>query len=413
MKRIIVLFVSVITVYLFLNFVIHDLLLGHDIEYKLKEGKNTFQIKEILNLKKDQGVTNYYFKITKNKTEFSFKIDDDFSKNMKIIEKINYFKNDTYECILPVFKGDKVPLDMMCYYKGELNFYHNLPDKSSELKKYVNGLKVYNQEKWIDKNTKTKQQGSMTLNYPNILENHYLAVDNYQGIYLINKDKMLTNVKLFNEDVYETQIKTLIENEYIIANYNQNHDFNEFYLVDIKNGKKEKLITNYDINFDSYVNGIYKKSMFILDKEEKTQYDINLKKEEAYIVGNKNEIIIYDNDKLKKVRPNLKEEQYFNESKYNDKKYDRIDQINGKYYLFEKAGNSYRVYQAPIENKESKIYIFETTSLDDIYYIDKYIYFRKNNDVLYYNDNIGIRTLFNNTEYEFNNSLGYYVYAEV
>lgn len=413
MKRIIILFISVIIVYLFLNFVIHDLLLGHDLDYKIKEENNTFEIKEVLNLKKEQGVTNYYFKITNNKTTFEFKINDDFDKDMKIIKSINYYKDDNYECILPVFKNNKLPIDMMCYYKDELYFYHNLPKKSTELKEYVKDLEIYNQDNWVDEKTKTKKQGSLTLNYPNILENHYLAVDNYQGIYLINKDKLITSIKLFDEDAYETKIKALIENKYIIANYNQNYDFNEFYLVDIKNGKKENLIVNYDINFDTYVNGTYKESMFILDREDKKQYEINLQKEDAYIVGNQKGIIIYDNDNQKTVQLNLNEEQHFDEFRFENDKYDRVDQINGKYYLFEKFNSGYHVYQSPLENKENKIFLFDTTSLEDIYYADNYIYFKKGNSVLYYNDSIGTRTLFTDAEYEFNKSLKYYVYIEV
>ena len=43
------------------------------------------------------------------------------------------------------------------------------------------------------------------------------------------------------------------------------YDFNEFYLIDVTNGKKDELIVNYDINFDSYVNGVYENSFFIFD----------------------------------------------------------------------------------------------------------------------------------------------------
>lgn len=287
MKRIIILFISVLITYLFLKFIIHDFILGHDINYQVKDKKNTFQIKEVLNLKKNQDINNYYFEITKNKTKFIFKTDYNFKKDIKIIEQIKYFKNNSYECLLPIFKNDKIPLDMMCYYDKELYFYNSLPKKDQELKKFVKNINdIYNPNDWLDNKSNTKKDTSLTMYPDNIISNHYIALDNYRGIYLIDEDNILTNIKLFKEDVYETHLKGLINNNFIIANYNDIHDFNQFYIVNITNGKKDEITVNYDISFDSYVNGVYNDSLFVTDRETKTQYEINLKQKEAYITGN-------------------------------------------------------------------------------------------------------------------------------
>lgn len=411
MKRIIILFISVLITYLFLKFIIHDFILGHDINYQVKDKKNTFQIKEVLNLKKNQDINNYYFEITKNKTKFIFKTDYNFKKDIKIIEQIKYFKNNSYECLLPIFKNDKIPLDMMCYYDKELYFYNSLPKKDQELKKFVKNINdIYNPNDWLDNKSNTKKDTSLTMYPDNIISNHYIALDNYRGIYLIDEDNILTNIKLFKEDVYETHLKGLINNNFIIANYNDIHDFNQFYIVNITNGKKDEITVNYDISFDSYVNGVYNDSLFVTDRETKTQYEINLKQKEAYITGNqKKGILIIKNNKEKTVELNSKKEYKFNNYQ-KDKTYNRIDNIAGYYYLYKKVNNNYQVYKAPVENKKYPVYLFETDNIEDIYYIDNYLYFKNKNDVLYYKDDIGIRTLFTNTEYEFNENLKYYVY---
>ena len=85
---------------------------------------------------------------------------------------------------------------------------------------------------------------------------------------MIDNENKIKTIELFDEDNYETNVKTIVDENYVIANYNQKYDFNEFYLIDVTNGKKDELIVNYDINFDSYVNGVYENSFFIFDNEE-------------------------------------------------------------------------------------------------------------------------------------------------
>lgn len=416
MKRIIVLFVVVLIIYFFLKFIIHDFVLGHDIDYQIKNGKNTFEIREVLNLKKDQNVTNYYFEVTKDKTTFVFKTDYNFKKDMKIIEQIEYFKDDTYECLLPVFKDETIPLDMMCYYEDQLYFNHNLPQTSAQLNEFIETINdIYDFSKWSDSKTQSEKIDSITLYKANIIDKHYVVLDNYRGIYIISQDN-ITNVKLFDQDVYETHIKGLVNDKFVIANYNDEYDFNQFYTVDITNEKKDEIIVNYDISFDGYTNGSYKDSLFLVDRETKRQYEFNIKKEEAYIVGDqKNGILFYDNEEETTIDMNeaLKKEYKFNKNYETDKNYDRIDTVNGYYYLYKLVDDDYQVYKAPIEDKKETIYLFNTDNIDDIYYIDSYIYFRKGNDVLYYKDDIGIKTLFTNSEYEFNENLKYYLYTEV
>ena len=249
----------------------------------------------------------------------------------------------------------------------------------------------------------------------NIIDKHYVVLDNYRGIYIISQDN-ITNVKLFDQDVYETHIKGLVNDKFVIANYNDEYDFNQFYTVDITNEKKDEIIVNYDISFDGYTNGSYKDSLFLVDRETKRQYEFNIKKEEAYIVGDqKTGILFYDNEEETTIDMNeaLKKEYKFNKNYETDKNYDRIDTVNGYYYLYKLVDDDYQVYKAPIEDKKETIYLFNTDNIDDIYYIDSYIYFRKGNDVLYYKDDIGIKTLFTNSEYEFNENLKYYLYTEV
>ncbi len=410
MKKIITLFAFAIIVYLFLRFFMHDFILGHNLNYKIKTKNDVFQINEILNLKNKQGIDNYYFKIKHKNDQFEFKITNKFNKEMHIIKDIKYYKDKNYTCILPVFKKDDEIIDMMCYYKKSMYYYHNLPEKTNEIIKFAE--KTYNYKKWVDNKNDIKISKSLKIFKNNIIENHYLIVDNYQGISIIN-DK-INNIKLFKDDVYESKIKTLVNDKYIIANYNKKYDFNSFYIVDITKNKYKETIVNQDINFNSYINGVKDDMIFITDKDMKIQYKYDIKNNNLSIVGDKKTgIIAYDNELEKNISMTkaISSEYKFKTSTKN-KNYDRIDKINGNYYFYKKENNYYNVYKAPLENKNKMIYLFKTDNIDEIYYKEDYIYYKLENKIKYYNEQKGSKTLLENSEFEFNDSLKYYIYVE-
>ena len=84
----------------------------------------------------------------------------------------------------------------------------------------------------------------------NIIDNHYLYIENYKGIYLINKEYNVKNITIFKNDLYTNKISILNGKNYITANYNDQYKFHEFKVVNITNGKKSEIISNDDISFD-------------------------------------------------------------------------------------------------------------------------------------------------------------------
>lgn len=401
-------------VYCFFRFIIHDFVFGHDIAYKLSDDKFNFEIREILNLKKDLDKTNYYFNIKVKKRNFTFKIYADFNKDMKIIKEIKYYKDSDFECLLPIFKDNKDPIDMMCYYKNDLYFNYNLPKRNVSLDKFVSDLKGdYDDVKWFNNKRDSFKYKGLTVYSKNILANHYMAVDNYKGITLVNNRDRAVNVKLFFNDVYKSKLKYIIDDNYVIADYNKQYDFNQFYVVNIVSGNVDKVVFNYDISFDAYVNGTNNGLLYLVDRENKLQYAFDVFKKDINIVGDvKRGTIIYDNGqkKIMSMSENNIQEYKFKLSSKNNKEYVKIDYVLGYCYFYERDNNIFRVYKSPIENIKKKIYLFDTDNLETINYVNDYIYFRKGNDILYFHDSVGVKTLVTDREYEFNKDLKYYVY---
>ena len=104
-----------------------------------------------------------------------------------------------------------------------------------------------------------------------------------------------------------------------------------------------------------------------------------------------------------------------NEIKFNNyyaddiKGYAKVDKVGKYYYIYEKQNNHYNVYRADIQNKKIKTYLFQTTDLDSVIYLDDTIYYINGNTFNYYN-NFGNRKVIKNTELEFNPDLSFGVY---
>ena len=62
-------------------------------------------------------------------------------------------------------------------------------------------------------------------------------------------------------------------------------------------------------------------------------------------------------------------------------------------YFYKFNGYSYDVYRSDILYKDKLMYVFTTTNLDKIVYLNDYVYFTNGKNILYYSDSTGIRTI--------------------
>ena len=71
-------------------------------------------------------------------------------KREKIIKKIEYFKDDIYECILPVIKTDIYFSDIICSNNGIYYYYHDIKGNDHLLDNFANSIENYNVDRYID-----------------------------------------------------------------------------------------------------------------------------------------------------------------------------------------------------------------------------------------------------------------------
>ena len=119
-----------------------------------------------------------------------------------------------------------------------------------------------------------------------IYNNEKMFIWNYKGFNYIN-DNQITKINLFKKDIYDIPLATKINEYILLPDYEQNYNFNKFYIINTKNLEIEEWEINYDISFNSYINGINYKSIYLTDIKNEKQYEIVPHKKRMRVVGNK------------------------------------------------------------------------------------------------------------------------------
>lgn len=395
MKYLLKQLIFVIVLFLVLKTIFYILDNNHETEYNI----GNFDVKEKFEIKDGKHIYSYNLK--NEDFEITFDVDKNFNKSEKTIEDIKYFEDE--KCILPIFKNGEIIYDVMCKNDDTVYFAYDLTQKIP-----VKNVKKYKSEHFLD-NASAKNYESNRIYKSNIPENHYLFVENYKGIVLINNE--VTTIKLFDNDIYKKELSTVVGKYYLVANYNDELTFKSFYLVNLINGKQKEIRSVNPISFDSYIQGVVNDDVYLYDLDNKVQYKIDLDTELVTKVAGNNNIKYYDGKWTTMTLKEATEKKVFvpyNTTKFSN--YDKSDKLD-KYYVYEKEEKYYNVYSISENNKKQRTFLFKTSDPNSVTYLDGYIYFRKDNSYYYYSTK-GIRKLIENTEMQFNDTLKFGVYEK-
>ncbi len=331
--------ILIFCIFLFFFFYPHHYKLEYEIdnfkiieEYHKKEKYYSF----IINYKE-----NKYEVINKNK----------YSNKRKLIKEITATSNDNNTCLS--FNTTHVNLYDVC--KNDKEYYYKTKD-----------------------NTFTKNDTYKNIEIDNLNDKTYLLWNYHEFIYLNNKKK--TTISLFNKDIYNLNLITSIDNYLLVPDYDKDYKFDKFYLINTTNTKVKNFNLRYEVYFDSYFLGNYKKRSYLYDQKQEQVFYLDLKKNEIYksnykiLTNGKWETVT--NQKLKNNKLSFTNKEIFTYFLKDNKLY-------GKYE------NDYLVTEGV-----SKIVKVENM---DVYYIKK--------DTLYhFNPYSGEMPLLKYSEWNFNNT---------
>ncbi len=359
---------------------------------------------------------NFYAFTVKANNTFKFQINHNFSKANKVITSIEHYKDDNYECILPIFKNGEILIDIICYTNNEYILYRNLKAKNNNLDKFVIDLESYKLAQFTDVLLDEEIEG-ITIYKNNLIKDHYIALNNYKGIYNISKNFNSVNYKitLYSKDVYNPKLSAFVDGYYVSVDYDRSYDFNKINVVNLMKLDTSKITSNRPISMDSYIQGVVDGKVYLYDKDNKVQYEIMPAKGTLATHTGSN-MKYYDNgtwETLDTVKAN--DGVLFNYGKEENDLYDRFDKVGsdvGYYYMYKKNGDHYDVYRRSIKDDTSKIYLFSTKTINHICYVDNYVYYIDGDTMYVYNDEFGIKSILQYRELAFNTNLRFNVYVK-
>ncbi len=424
-----------ITVVLFILYTLSQIIYsyivgGFNISYILDLESGSYNVIETFNFRykteklNRRDISNYYYQIKNNDDMFfSFKLVGDYKGSKRFLIDIEKINNHDMVCIYPIFKDHNNQLDVICKTDAHQFNYLNIKGQYLEIDRFVEALqqKGYNHFSWENKITTPKKYSKIEIYENNLFDNQHIVVWNYKGFYNISKDSA-KNVQLFTKDQYNNDIAMMVDSFYVVPEYLEGGFFQKIIMANVLTSALTPIEFNFSISPDSFSQGVVNGYLYMVDKREYKQYEVNLNNRTISLVGDKNkparhfkngrwfEKSIYDiiNNHLMFINNNYIPEELLEYNAY------RIDNVmgdtDGYYYLYIKENDKTSVYRIDKQNKDVLTLLFETSNLSDVRYIEDSIYFIEN-DILYiYRDNLGLRPLIKYNEFLFNQTNMYDVF---
>ncbi len=399
MGRIIKLVLAISVLYFVFQFGVSFFKDYHDLSYEMVSGDNTFLVKEEFNLEGDDN--SYYFEIKLDDLVFNYYFNYNYNKQVKVLENIEYYNKDGLSCILPVFK-DNITGEILCS-KDNLYYTQDTVGNIDEFKSILinNG---YDDSIFV-KNNEAVEYERLFVYQDNIPDKSSVVVWNYKGIDILSNDEMKF-VKVLKNDQYNNTLGSLLGNSYFIANFNSEHEYNSFYMINLDNYETETVFTNTKISFNSYVNGVVDNVLYLTDKDNRLQYSYDLNSKEFLEVGSASENAKFYSGEWTEIP--IAEvagiNNYFTNGievteeleTYNIVK---IYQSYENYYFITNDGSVYKMFRDYV----NPVLIYKDAGVKDLIIYENDVYFLVGDTIYLYNASNGVVPIVKSNEFLYNN----------
>ncbi len=405
MKRIFKVILTIAVLYFIFQFGVSFFKNHHLIEYEIISDDLTFTISEEY---KTDGNSSYYFDVEVNDLVFNLYLEHNYNKQIKVIENIEYYKTDEVLCVFPIFIDD-IYGEVICHKDN--NYYTK--DTLEEANIFATKLSESDIDSALLKSdNETVEHGINIVYQNNILEDNTVVVWNYKGIDVFNNEE-LKAMDVLSSDQYNNTLGTFVEQYYFIPNYNQEHEFNRAYMIDVLELERTSEYISAEISHNSYVNGSVDNKLYITDKDNRVQYSIQTKSLMVVTLSDESNGKFYDGswsdvDLSQLVDTNL----YFGEeievpeelSNYSVKS---IYKVYDYYYFISSDGGLYRVFS---DNLSSPVLLDKDPGIKELIVRDNVIYYMIGDTVYYYSSTTGVKPVVTNSEFNYNSNNIYDVY---
>ena len=120
----------------------------------------------------------------------------------------------------------------------------------------------------------------------NYLDSSYF-IWNYRGYYFLSENQN-QNIRLLESDDYNNALAFKVEEFLITPNYDRNHNFNEIFIINTNNLELSSFEFEEEISYNSYFQGVQGRYVYLVDRRNRLQYQINIRRRTIEIIGNEN-----------------------------------------------------------------------------------------------------------------------------
>lgn len=375
----------------------------HKLDYYISINSKDATVHEEYSKTKDNDY--YFFKVKYDDKEFVFDIDNIFNKQKKVINDIKVYEKDELTCISPSYIKE-FKSDIICDVNGEQRSYASIKDKYN-LDEFINTLYKFDKNKYVS-SSKSSVISMMDVYKENFEDNENVIVYTYKRLVKLNRPSS-SRIAFSNYDVYHNDLGTLIGKYYMLPKYEKKPEYSAFLIINMEDESIDNLYFDENISTNLYVNGVVDNKLYIFDKSNLVQYEINPFKKSYRIVGDKNTNgQYYDGEEWS--TKNIYE--FSNTEIKFAKKYSIKDNYveafeSDKYYYYRNSNNDfYKVYKKDLTKR---IFLFHNANAKEIQVVNDNIYYIDGTSLYRYN-NTGTKIILSSKEFQYNYNNIYSVY---
>ena len=295
-KKIITFSLLLLFLTLLLEFSINYFKTSHHVEYDISGS----MVEE--DYIKKSGKDYYLIKASKDGKEYIFNAQNEFNKNEKIIKEIISYDTDDISCATIIYTNNSSSTPL-CYKDKILHSYISVENEPG-MSEYLKQLNKYAEDK-ITSSDESYVFAYNEIYKNNLYKNEDIIMYNYKNIIKINGERTMT-FDFSNKDVFKNEYGTLVGKYYVIPKMRNSIEFSHYLIVDLEKETVEEIDlareVSANISSQMYVNGIYNSNLYIFDKSNLVQYEINPGKGEIKVVGNKDKKgIVYKNGQEEEI----------------------------------------------------------------------------------------------------------------
>lgn len=381
--------------YLIYQFLINSVKYTHFITYTISNDES-FNIEE--SYSKDNG-DYYLLKISNDDKSFVFEVDNYFNKQKNIVSDIKTFEDNGYYCIGVVYLNNKYYSYPMCTKNNVLYSYNSIKDEV-DFGDYLKNIKNEESEKYSKESIRV-EEADIILNKDFFDEKEVLTIYGYKqvSVHYKNFNRMLS---FSTVDNYKNDYGVLADEYYVIPKLTLLASYKSLYIYDLNSGEKEEALFPREVSKNSYVNGSHNGKLYIFDRSELRQYEVDLDNHSIVEIGNTDKdgfAYINGEEKTISVYELNANTILFSENAddYNSIDYDDI-YIDDNYIIYRIDNSFYKAYKKYLDNP---IFLFEEEDMKNI--IVKYgnIYYIKDDSIYKYNE-YGSHVMATREEFKYN-----------